>query len=87
MNQPEKSTGLESLVYWREWHKRDEAQRLFPSIHSLEWFMRSNEEALIASGAMLLFRQRWHFVVPEIESVMLAIVRKATDKFTSQKTV
>lgn len=85
MNQPEKRAGLESLVYWRDWHKREDAQRLFPSIHSLEWFMRNNEAALIASGAMVLLRQRWHFVTPDIDAVMLAIVRKATDKFTSKK--
>lgn len=39
-------------------------QHVFPSRHSLDWFLRNHKPGLIQAGALLMVTGQW-FVIPE----------------------
>lgn len=74
---------LTSLVYWRDWQKCDQAQKLFPSEESLYWFIRSNKQHLIDSGAVVVLRQRLHINPDEFERVGFEVLHAASKRLVA----
>lgn len=72
----EKQTPLGDIMSWREWYSRPGADRLFPSLESLRWFINQNKVELIERGAMVRLRGQWHFVEPNAKQAMLALFRE-----------
>ena len=68
-------TPLGEIISWREWHSRPGADRLFPSLPSLRWFIDQNKRLLIERGALVLLRGQWHFVEPKAKETMLELMR------------
>lgn len=74
------SQSFADLRNWKEWQKSEEGLRLFPTHHSLLWFIRQHEAELIESGAMVKMRNQWHFVMPDFEKAILDIARQKVAK-------
>jgi len=50
---------------------------LFPSVPSLDWFIRLHREELIAAGALLRLRSRLMIDVARFNEVVVQVSRKA----------
>lgn len=74
---------LTSLIYWRDWQKCDAAQKLFPSEESLYWFIRSNKQHLIDTGAVVVLRQRLHINPSEFERVGFEVLHTASKRLVA----
>ena len=68
-------TPLGDIQSWREWYSQPGADRLFPSLESLRWFINQNKTHLIESGAMVRLRGQWHFIEPQFKEVLMGIMR------------
>ena len=71
----ETQTPLGDIMSWREWYSQPGADRLFPSLESLRWFINQNKVELIERGAMVRLRGQWHFVEPNAKQAMLELLR------------
>lgn len=74
-----------TVMRWQDWLQTDSGKGMFPSLESLRWFVRKNEQRLVASGAMIMLRNKWHFVTPEINHVLLEIIRDSTSRIMEAK--
>lgn len=74
----EQDTCIADLEFWKDWHKSDVGQKLFPGIESLRWFIRTHQQALIDMEAMVFFRSRWFLVAPKFEQAVMSLLREST---------
>lgn len=74
----EKDSNIADLQFWKDWHKTDTGQKLFPGLESLRWFIRSHQQALIDRDALVYFRSRWYLLGPKFEPAVLALLREST---------
>ena len=74
-----------TVMSWQDWLQTESGKGLFPSLESLRWFVRKNEKRLVESGAMVMLRNKWHFVTPEIDHVLLSIIRESTSRIMEAK--
>lgn len=68
-------TPLGDIISWRDWHSRPGADRLFPSLPSLRWFIDQNKRLLINRGALVILRGQWHFVEPQAKETILELLK------------
>lgn len=66
---------LACLQSWREFQKSDDGKRLFPSLGSLEWFLRQHRHELMGLGVILKIRGQWHVVRPEFDKAMIKLLQ------------
>lgn len=69
---------IADLQFWKDWHKTDTGQKLFPGIESLRWFIRTHQQALIDRDALVYFRSRWYLISPKFEQAVMALLREST---------
>lgn len=50
--------------------------RAFPSVHSIQWFVRHHREDLISRGAMILVARRYLFHPERFQQVAVEIGRR-----------
>lgn len=51
-------------------------KKLFPSVHSFEWYLRKNKDCLIKCGAVIVIRKRWHVLPEKFYNAVLEIGTK-----------
>lgn len=76
---------INALMHWRKWQQTEGGTRLFPTIHSLAWFIRRNEKQLVASGGLIKMRNQWHLIQPAFECALIEILRIKTLQTLEQK--
>ena len=74
----ENDSNIADLQFWKDWHKSDVGQKLFPGIESLRWFIRTHQQALIDMDAMVFFRSRWFLIAPKFEQAVMSLLREST---------
>lgn len=74
----ENEISIANLQFWKDWHKTEVGQRLFPGIESLRWFIRSHQTELVELNALVHFRSRWFLIEPNFEQAVMRLLREAT---------
>ena len=74
----DQDSSIADLQFWKDWHKTDTGQNLFPGIESLRWFIRTHQQALVDRNALVFFRSRWYLVTPNFEPAVLNLLREST---------
>ncbi|MBL0919365.1 MAG: hypothetical protein IBJ14_11725 [Hydrogenophaga sp.] len=66
---------LEKLPAYRE-----RREHVFPSRHSLEWFLRLHRQGLVESGALLKVQGQWFAVPDRFDAYVIADGAKAAQR-------
>jgi len=74
----ENDSSIADLQFWKDWYQTEVGQKLFPSIESLRWFIRTHQQALIDKDALVFFRSRWFLVAPKFEQAVMSLLREST---------
>lgn len=56
---------------------REPRQRLFPSVGSLQWYMRQHRTELVEAGALLMIAGRWTLHADAFDAYVLAAGKAA----------
>ena len=63
----------DTVIDWRRYQQSPTGNRNWPSIYSLQWFIRQNRRRLIKANALIKLRGR-DYIIPEIfEKEMISI--------------